>query len=62
MEPFLTEMTTWVQQGKVRYVEDVTAGLENAPNAFRGMLRGENVGKTLVQVSDDPTRTDRSAA
>ena len=31
------------------YREDVTEGLENAPAAFIGMLRGENRGKTLVK-------------
>ena len=36
--------------GRLRYREDVTEGLENAPAAFMGMLRGENRGKTLVKV------------
>jgi NADPH-dependent curcumin reductase CurA len=36
--------------GKLRYREDVTEGLENAPAAFMGMLRGENRGKTLVKL------------
>jgi NADPH-dependent curcumin reductase CurA len=39
----------------VRYREDVVEGLENAPEAFRGMLAGRNFGKTLIRVSDDPT-------
>ena len=40
----------WVAEGKIRYREDVTDGLENAPRAFIGMLNGENRGKTLVRV------------
>jgi NADPH:quinone reductase len=40
----------WVAEGKLRYTEDVTDGLENAPRAFIGMLNGENRGKTLVKV------------
>jgi NADPH-dependent curcumin reductase CurA len=40
----------WVAEGKIRYTEDVTEGLENAPRAFIGMLNGENRGKTLVRV------------
>jgi NADPH-dependent curcumin reductase CurA len=56
MEPFLTDMTNWIQEGKMKYLEDVTTGLENAPKVFRGMLRGENMGKTIIQVGDDPTR------
>jgi NADPH:quinone reductase len=37
-------------KGKLRYREDVTEGLENAPAAFIGMLRGENRGKALVKI------------
>ena len=42
----------WVADGTLRWSEDVTEGLENAPRAFRGMLRGENRGKTLVRVAE----------
>jgi NADPH-dependent curcumin reductase CurA len=52
---FLRDMSAWVADGSVRYREDVVEGLENAPEAFRGMLAGRNFGKTLVRVSDDPT-------
>jgi NADPH-dependent curcumin reductase CurA len=40
----------WVAEGKLRYTEDVTDGLENAPRAFIRMLNGENRGKALVKV------------
>jgi NADPH-dependent curcumin reductase CurA len=45
-------LARWVAGGQIRWREDVTAGLENAPRAFIGMLRGENRGKTLVKVAD----------
>ena len=41
----------WLGEGKLRYREDVVDGLENAPRAFIGMLRGENRGKALVRVA-----------
>ena len=48
---FLRDMGQWVAEGKVRYREDVVEGLENAPEAFAGMLRGANTGKLLVKIS-----------
>ena len=46
-------ISQWIREGKMKYREDVTEGIENAPSAFIGMLRGENFGKTLVKVSDE---------
>jgi NADPH:quinone reductase len=42
----------WVARGDLRWREDVTDGLENAPRAFIGMLNGANRGKALVKVAD----------
>ena len=53
---FAREMGQWVSEGKVAYLEDVVDGLDNAVDAFRGLLTGRNVGKLLVKVGDDPTR------
>ncbi|WP_067837611.1 NADP-dependent oxidoreductase [Nocardia lijiangensis] len=49
---FLRDMPGWIGDGSVRYREDVVAGLENAPEAFRAMLSGRNFGKVLVRVGD----------
>ena len=46
----LQRLGRWLAEGKLTYREDVTEGLENAPAAFIGMLRGENRGKTLVKL------------
>ncbi|MHB1551023.1 MAG: NADP-dependent oxidoreductase [Vulcanimicrobiaceae bacterium] len=46
---FLREVTSWLREGRIRYREDVVDGLENAPRAFIGLLRGENFGKLLVR-------------
>lgn len=48
---FFEEMGEWVRSGRVRYREDVVDGLDNAPSAFVGMLRGANFGKLIVRVS-----------
>lgn len=52
-EAFLRDMGAWVADGSVRYREDVVEGLEAAPEAFRGLLAGRNVGKLLVKVAPD---------
>ena len=56
MAGFFQEVPAAVKAGKIKYREDVVRGLENAPEAFIGLLKGRNFGKLLVQVSDDPTR------
>jgi NADPH-dependent curcumin reductase CurA len=48
---FLREATAWVKEGKLKYREDVVNGLENAPEAFIGLLRGKNFGKLLIKVA-----------
>ena len=52
-DDFVREMTGWVTAGSVRYREDVADGLEQAPEAFRGLLAGRNLGKLLVRVGED---------
>jgi hypothetical protein len=53
---FLREVGKWVASGTLRYREDIVEGLENAPEAFRGLLEGRNFGKLVIQVADDPSR------
>lgn len=53
---FLTDMLAWIRGGQVKYRETIVEGLPNAVAAFRGLFRGENLGKLLVRVSPDPTR------
>jgi NADPH-dependent curcumin reductase len=53
---FLHEAHAWVREGRLKYHEDVAEGLDSAPAAFIGMLRGKNLGKQLVRVTPDPTR------
>jgi len=46
----LEELGRWVGEERIKYRETVAHGLENAPQAFIGMLRGENLGKQLVKL------------
>jgi NADPH-dependent curcumin reductase CurA len=49
--PFLQTVSAAIKSGDVRYREDITDGIENAPATFLGMLEGKNFGKTLIRVS-----------
>ena len=53
---FLSDMSGWIASGELRYREDFVDGIENAPDAFMGLLKGRNFGKLIVRVSEDPTR------
>ncbi|GGX71488.1 NADP-dependent oxidoreductase [Streptomyces hiroshimensis] len=45
---FVQEVGGWVRSGELKYRETVVNGVENAVDAFLGMLRGENTGKMIV--------------
>ncbi|WP_018907598.1 NADP-dependent oxidoreductase [Salinispora arenicola] len=49
-EEFVQEVGSWLRDGKLSYDETIVDGIENAPAAFLGLLRGENLGKMLVRV------------
>ncbi len=46
----LTELGTMVATGTLKYRESVAEGLEAAPDAFLGLLKGKNFGKQLVKL------------
>jgi NADPH:quinone reductase len=48
----LSHLAEWLTQGKISYRENIVEGLENAPDAFLGLFKGENIGKQLVKVSE----------
>ena len=50
---FARDMGQWLTQGKIKFREDIVDGLENAPQAFIGMLEGKNFGKLIVRVAKD---------
>ena len=53
---FHRDMAGWIAEGRLKYREDFVDGIENAPSAFMGLLKGENFGKLVVRVSEDPTQ------
>lgn len=49
---FIQEMNGWVKSGTIKYREEIIEGLENAPAAFIGLLKGENFGKRVIHVGE----------
>ncbi|MEI9982359.1 MAG: NADP-dependent oxidoreductase [Aliidongia sp.] len=52
-QEFLTAVSSWLRDGKIRHREDIVDGLDQAPAAFIGLLKGRNFGKMLVRVAAD---------
>jgi NADPH-dependent curcumin reductase CurA len=49
---FYSDMGKWIADGKIKWKETIVDGLENAPRAFIGLFKGENLGKMIVKVGD----------
>jgi NADPH-dependent curcumin reductase CurA len=52
---FLADVGRWIRNGELRYREDIVDGIDNAVSAFQGLFTGNNFGKLLIRVSEDPT-------
>jgi hypothetical protein len=50
---FAGAMAPWVQEGRVKVREDIVFGLENAPEAFIGLLKGQNFGKLVMRLASE---------
>jgi NADPH-dependent curcumin reductase len=53
-DEFLGAMQAWLKDGRIKYREDIVHGLEQAPQAFLGLLAGRNFGKLVVRLDDTP--------
>lgn len=49
-DDFLREAAQWIKTGQLRWREDIVDGLEQAPQAFIGLLDGKNFGKLVVRL------------
>jgi NADPH-dependent curcumin reductase CurA len=51
----LQRIGQWLRAGRIKYREDIVdGGIEKAPAAFIGLLRGENFGKLQVRLGPEP--------
>jgi NADPH-dependent curcumin reductase CurA len=51
-EQFIRDMSEWLKAGKIKWKDTVLHGIEEAPHAMVGLMRGENIGKMLVHLAD----------
>ncbi|EOX4461307.1 NADP-dependent oxidoreductase [Vibrio alginolyticus] len=49
---FAQDINQWLAEGKIQYREHLVQGLDNAPEAFIGLLEGKNFGKLVVHIND----------
>ena len=49
---FYADVGKWIAAGKIQWEETIVEGLENAPQAFIGLFKGENIGKMIVKLGD----------
>jgi NADPH-dependent curcumin reductase len=49
------ELMHMVQDKKLKFKDDITEGLENAPQALKTLFTGKNIGKTMVRIHPNPT-------
>lgn len=50
---FYSDMGKWIAEGRIKWKETIVDGIENAPKAFIGLFKGENIGKMLVRIDPD---------
>ena len=50
----LEALSEWMAEGKIQYKVDIVEGIENAPSAVNKLFTGENTGKLVIKVSDEP--------
>ncbi len=46
----LSQLRTWVEDGRLKVIEDIVEGFENLPDALIGLLHGKNRGKRMVRI------------
>lgn len=46
-------LASWLAEGKLKAKEDIVEGLENFPQTFLKLFRGENFGKLIIRVAEE---------
>jgi len=46
------KVSSWILDGSLKSVDHITEGMDNAVQGFLGMLKGENLGKSILKITD----------
>lgn len=46
------KISQWIADGSFKSIDHVTDGIDNAVDGFLGMLKGENLGKSILKIAD----------
>jgi hypothetical protein len=49
----LAQLHSWVEDGRLKVIEDIVEGFENLPAALIGLLHGKNRGKRMVKIGQE---------
>ncbi|CAF1212788.1 unnamed protein product [Rotaria magnacalcarata] len=52
-EEFYSKVPKWIANGELKIKEDVTKGLEHAPDVIVGIFQGKNFGKAVIQIAEN---------
>lgn len=47
------DVSSWIADGSFKSIDHVTDGMDNAIDGFLGMLRGDNLGKSILKIADE---------
>lgn len=53
LNEFNASMSRWINEGRIKWKENIFQGLENAPKSFVSLFKGESLGRTLVKIGSD---------
>ena len=55
LEEAMTDLLTWLGEGKLAWREDIQEGFENIPSTLLRLYDGRNKGKQLLKLADPST-------
>ncbi|MFN7053933.1 zinc-binding dehydrogenase [Hyphomonas sp.] len=52
-DDYVAEASVWIREGRLAFAEDAATGLDAAPALMEKLMRGQNIGKPIITVSEE---------